>query len=91
MSGDDLGPVTVGAREIYDKLVDVGEVVIRLDSKLDGHATKLADHEELIDDHETRLREIERSRWPMSPATVISGALALAALLLEMLPKLAVK
>lgn len=89
MSAGIGGPVEIGAREIYDQVVAVGKVVDKLDAKLDGHSNHLDDHDDRIDDHEQRLRVIERSRWPLSPATLVSGGLGLAALALEILPKLA--
>lgn len=71
-----LGPVEIGAREIYDAVL-----------RLQGAVDRLADHQdatrERLDDHEHRLRAGERLRWPL-PA--LSVAIAAAALLLTMLP-----
>jgi hypothetical protein len=63
---DPLGPVTIGAREIYDELKTVGVKVDHVSSQLDGVVADVADHE-------TRLRALERSRWPLpSLAAVFS-------------------
>lgn len=60
--------VHIGAREIYDELKSVGAKVDRL---VDAHESLRA-----VDaDHETRLRAVERARWPLpSLAALISLA-----------------
>ncbi|WP_113699195.1 hypothetical protein [Nonomuraea lactucae] len=70
---DPLGPVQIGAREIYDQL-------LATDRKVDavrGEVQQVAQaHGELLKDltdHETRIRVLERGRWPLpSLAAVIS-------------------
>ncbi|GGS88602.1 hypothetical protein ACFFV7_50890 [Nonomuraea spiralis] len=70
---DPLGPVTIGAREIYDQL-------LQTDRKIDGVRGEVAQvaqaHGELVKDaadHEARIRALERSRWPLpSLAAVVS-------------------
>ena len=63
---DPLAGVQIGAREIYDELKTVGVKVDHVSSQLDGVVADVADHE-------TRLRALERSRWPLpSLAAVIS-------------------
>ncbi|MER7363563.1 hypothetical protein [Nonomuraea wenchangensis] len=70
---DPLGPVTIGAREIYDQL-------LATDRKVDGIRGEVAQvaqaHGELtkdLADHEARIRALERGRWPLpSLAAVIS-------------------
>lgn len=70
---DPLGPVTIGAREIYDQL-------LATDRKIDGVRGEVAQvaaaHGELVKDtadHEARIRALERSRWPLpSLAAVVS-------------------
>lgn len=78
---DQLGPVTIGAREIYDLGLATKQSVERVAMQIDGHAQKLADHE-------VRLDAIEQTRWPLSPAAVVAGVLALISILLQILPKL---
>lgn len=62
--------VRIGAREIYDKLVDLDQKVSRM---VDRNDATSAD----IEDHETRIRVLERARWPLpSLAALVSlGAL----------------
>jgi hypothetical protein len=70
---DPLGPVTIGAREIYDQL-------LATDRKVDGIRGEVAQvangHGELtkdLADHEARIRNLERGRWPLpSLAAVVS-------------------
>lgn len=89
MSADGLGGATIGPREIYDKVASVGEVVIRMEGKLDGHADRLDDLEASHADHEQRLRAIEHTRWPLAPSVLVTGGLALIAILIDVLPKIA--
>lgn len=72
---DPLGPVTIGAREIYDELKTVGGKVDRVDGKVDG---LVADHA----DHETRIRALERGRWPLPS---VAALIALASLIFAVL------
>lgn len=68
-----LGPVQIGAREIYDQL-------LRTDRKVDGIGGQVervvAAQSELMQDladHEARLRSLERARWPLpSLAALVS-------------------
>lgn len=73
---DPLGPVTIGAREIYDELKTVGVKVDHVSSQLDGVVADVADHE-------TRLRALERSRWPLPS---IAALIAVASLILTLIP-----
>lgn len=73
MSGDPLGPVVIGAREVYDAVVKLTGTVERL---VDGHA----DADRRLVDHEARLRALERSRWPLpSVAALVAVASLLVA------------
>lgn len=75
---DPLGPVTIGAREIYDQVVRLQVTVERM---ADQHVGTADD----IKDHEVRLRSLERGRWPLPSLAVL---VSLVALLLAALPKL---
>lgn len=83
---DPLGPVVIGAREIYDLLVDMRGQLARL---TDAHQEVRED----IRDHETRLRVVEqtsttaaatealaarvtaleRTRWPLPSVAALVG------------------
>jgi hypothetical protein len=64
---DPLG-VTIGAREIYDELVGMREDVRSLTQTSESVANKL-------DDHEDRLRTLERWKYAL-PTAAVSGVLA---------------
>ncbi|MEV7011533.1 hypothetical protein [Streptosporangium sp. NPDC051022] len=77
-----LGPVQIGAREIYDLL-------LATDRKVDGiraevsqvaqaHGELVADHA----DHEARIRALERGRWPLPS---IAALVAVASLVLALI------
>lgn len=75
MSLDPLGPVTIGAREIYDELKTVGSKVDRVDAKVDGIVAE-------VTDHETRIRKLESGRWPLPS---LAALIALASLVLAII------
>ena len=86
---DPLPGVVITAREIYDSVV---RLTGRLDVLIEQHTAMsqdLRDHEIRADtrhnDHESRLRSLEKARWPLpSLAAVIS----VAALAVAIIPKL---
>jgi len=65
-----LGPVVIGAREIYDAVTRLAAKVDRL---VDQHdATRME-----VSDHESRLRILERSRWPLPAVTALVSVASL--------------
>jgi hypothetical protein len=82
-----LGPVEIGAREIYDAVMKLQGTVERLADRQDTAQREADDrHRELKtrqDDHEDRVRQIERRMWPLP---TLSAAIALLALVLTVLP-----
>lgn len=82
---DPLGPVTIGAREIYDQVTRIGTAVERLADQYVGLGRDIAGVVEDVKDHEHRLRSLERARWPLPAVSVL---LALAALVLAAIPLL---
>lgn len=70
---DQLGPVVITAQQIYEELV-------RLTAQVQRLADRDAASGERADDHEERIRTLERARWPLpSLAALLSvGALVLA-------------
>ncbi|MFI9076072.1 hypothetical protein ACIGW8_06140 [Streptomyces sioyaensis] len=71
---DNLGGVTIGAREIYDELVALREDVRSLSQTHEAVAQTLTDHE-------SRLRGLERWKYALPVAAVTSaGTLITAAL-----------
>ncbi|MEU7186441.1 hypothetical protein [Streptomyces sp. NPDC045369] len=71
---NELGGVTIGAREIYDELVALRGDVRSLSQT---HAAVA----QTLDDHETRLRGLERWRYALPVAAVTSAGTLIAAVL----------
>lgn len=67
--------VVITSREIYD-------AVVRLTGRVDVLIEQQADIKHDIGDHETRIRNLERNRWPLPAVTVLIalGALVISAL-----------
>jgi hypothetical protein len=65
---DPLGGVTITAREIYD-------AVVRLTGRVDVLIEQQHQAQNDIQDHETRIRSLEKARWPL-PAVSVLIALA---------------
>lgn len=81
MSGHDpLGPVTITPRDIYDQLVALRSAVERL---IDAEA----DSGKKLDDHEGRLRTLERGRWPLPSLALVVSLLALLVPVISLLTK----
>lgn len=76
MSSDPLGPVIIGAREIYDQLVRAVAAIERVS----GQITDLAQD---VHDHETRIRSLEKARWPLPSLAVLVSVAALVLPLLK--------
>jgi len=72
---DPLIGVTITAREIYD-------AVVRLTGRVDVLITQQEDANKDLQDHELRIRGLERNRWPL-PA--LSALIALGALGISLL------
>lgn len=68
------GAVVITTADIYRQLIELTREM----SELRGAVGKLAEREKDIDDHEARLRALERSRWPL-PA--LAALIALASLI----------
>lgn len=67
--------VVIGLKEVYDAVLRLQAIVERQTSQQDEHGRDLVDHE-------TRLRSLERGRWPLSTITALAalGALVVAVL-----------
>jgi hypothetical protein len=72
MAAEPLGGITITSREVYD-------AVVRLTGRVDVLITQESVTRSDVADHETRLRAMERARWPLPSAAVL---LSLAALIL---------
>lgn len=65
--------VVIGLKEVYDAVLRLQAIVERQTSQQDAHAADLLDHE-------TRLRSLERGRWPLPTviALLAAGSLVVA-------------
>lgn len=80
MSPGRLGPVEIGAREIYD-------AVMATQAAVSGLAEQMRDATRHVADHEYRLRDVERARWPLPALSIVVALAALAASLAPVLIK----
>lgn len=77
MAVEPLGGVTITAREIYD-------AVVRLTGRVDVLIEQQRTTEQEVQDHESRLRALERARWPLPSAAVLLSLAALALTIVRM-------
>lgn len=72
MTTDPLQGVVITSREIYD-------AVVRLTGRVDVLLANQEHNTQVTQDHELRIRMMERSRWPLHSLTALMalGALAL--------------
>ncbi|MEU6246424.1 hypothetical protein [Glycomyces sp. NPDC047010] len=68
---EDLGTVTIGAREIYDEVVSMrGDL-----GRFGGELSRISDADETtqenLADHEDRLRQMERRLWAIPTAATL--------------------
>lgn len=77
----DPGPVvTIGLKEIYEQL-------IRLNTKVEVLMSDQGDSEIKIADHESRLRLLERARWPLPAITILIALASLAVAVVAVVTK----
>lgn len=59
--------VVIGLKEVYDAVLRLQAIVERQTGQQDEHGRDLVDHE-------TRLRSLERGRWPLPTITALAAA-----------------
>lgn len=77
MATDPMGPITITAREVYD-------AVVRLTGRVDVLISQQSTTQAEVQDHESRLRVLERARWPLPSAAVL---LSIAALIIPLVTR----
>lgn len=75
MAPEPFGPVVIGAREIYD-------AVVRVSAKVDLLSLQHTQQSAEVQDQETRIRTLERARWPLPSVAVLTSIAALVAAVL---------
>lgn len=68
MTAQDPG-VFISSAQMYQEMRSLHDAVTRVDAKLDGLAGQAAN----IQDHETRIRALERGRWPLPTIATLAG------------------
>lgn len=63
--------VVITSREIYD-------AVVRLSGQLDVLITQHAETANDVFDHESRIRTLEKARWPLPSLAVVASLIAVA-------------
>ncbi|MFI6904897.1 hypothetical protein ACIBKY_26790 [Nonomuraea sp. NPDC050394] len=79
---DPLGPVQIGAREIYDQLLQTDRKLDKIDGKVEQVAQAHGELAKDLSDHESRIRTLERGRWPLPS---LAALIALASLVLTLI------
>ncbi|MFJ3826250.1 hypothetical protein [Streptomyces nodosus] len=71
------GSVVITPTEVYAEVRATHDEVKSVSAKLDG--LPVADHGRMLRDHETRIRVLERARWPLPSIAAVTavGSLAL--------------
>lgn len=76
MDRDDPFPVRITGREVYDAVL---LLTGRVDRALTQHDTESKELRRDVDDHEERIRAIERTRWPLPALAVLVSVAAVLA------------
>ncbi len=64
-----MGPITITAREVYD-------AVVRLTGRVDVLINQQSQTQNAVQDHEGRLRTLEKARWPLPSAALLVSVAA---------------
>ncbi|MCZ4610114.1 hypothetical protein O3S80_41405 [Streptomyces sp. Lzd4kr] len=72
MTPQDPG-VYIPPAQMYQELRSLSDGLTRVETKLDGIAQGLTDLGKDVADHETRIRTLERGRWPLPTIGVLAG------------------
>lgn len=70
MAADPLSGVYITSREVYD-------AVVVLTGRVDVVISQTQDTQQRIQDHESRLRSLERAQWPLPALAVVISLVAI--------------
>lgn len=65
--------VYISPAQMYQEVRGLAEAVARIESKLDGILDDGKEARGLIADHEARIRNLEKGRWPLPTLGVLAG------------------
>jgi hypothetical protein len=72
MTAPDPG-VYISPAQMYQEVRGLAEAVGRIETKIDGILNETKDIRTDLADHETRIRTLERARWPLPTIGVLAG------------------
>jgi hypothetical protein len=65
--------VYISSAQMYQELRSLSDGLTRVETKLDSIGQGLTDLGKDVADHETRLRALERARWPLPSIAALTG------------------
>lgn len=66
--------VVIGMKDIYDTMIEQGKILDSVHSRLDRVVTKHESHDQWFDDHEQRIRDLEKFRWQVAGIASVVGS-----------------
>ncbi|MER5601530.1 hypothetical protein [Streptomyces sp. NPDC002265] len=69
----------ISSAQMYQELRSLSDGLTRVETKLDSIGQGVTDLSKDVADHETRLRTLERARWPLPTIGVLTGVAGAAA------------
>lgn len=72
MTPQDPG-VYISSSQMYQEMRSLHDAVSRVETKLDGLRDGYVEVRKDVADHESRLRSLERSRWPLPTIATLAG------------------
>jgi hypothetical protein len=65
--------VYISTAQMYQEVRDLAQTVGRIESKVDSFLDEAKDIRGDLQDHELRIRTLERARWPLPTIGVLAG------------------
>lgn len=88
---DGWGPIVITPREVYDAVIRLDASVRTLLQSMNQHTEEHVRRDEDIDarfqDHESRIRTVERARWPLPSVAALTGVGGLVTSLIVLLTR----
>ncbi|WP_346767349.1 hypothetical protein [Streptomyces sp. C1-2] len=63
----------ISTAQMYQEVRDLAQTLSRVESKVDSFLDEAKDIRADVQDHEIRLRTLERARWPLPTLGVLAG------------------
>lgn len=65
--------VYISTAQMYQEVRDLAQTVSRIENKVDSFLDEAKDIRSDVQDHELRIRTLERARWPLPTIGVLAG------------------